>query len=84
MEATIRINTDELDSGFVENIKKMFPHHDLQITVQPMDETDFIMSKPAYAAELLERMKRVDAGEPLITISQTTSYESRFLRAKSF
>ena len=68
MEATIRINADELDNSFVEHIKKMFPHHELQISVQPMDETDYILSQPAFAAELRERIKSIESGEPLIQV----------------
>ncbi len=69
MEATIRISTDELTNDFLENIKRMFPHHAVEISVQPMDETDFITSRPAFAAELLERIQRVKDGEQLITIN---------------
>ena len=40
----------------IEGIKKMFPHTTVDITVQTADETEYILSNPAYAHELKERM----------------------------
>jgi len=34
METTIRINTDALNMDILEGIKKMFPHKQVEITVQ--------------------------------------------------
>jgi len=51
METTIRINTDQLTSDIIDGIKKMFPHRIVEITIQPADETEFILSNPAYARE---------------------------------
>lgn len=39
----------------IEGIKKLFPHKRVKITIaEKMDETDYILSKPELAAELLE------------------------------
>ncbi len=56
METTIRINTDQLTTDLLESIKKMFPHKDVEITIQPADETEYILSNPAYARELEDRI----------------------------
>ena len=56
METTIRINTDQLTVDVIEGIKKMFPHITVDITIQTADETEYILSNPAYARELEERM----------------------------
>ncbi len=56
METTIRINTDMLTIDIVDGIKKMFPHKTVEITIQPADDTEYIMSNPAYAHELQERI----------------------------
>jgi len=56
METTIRINTDQLTFDIIDGIKKMFPHKLVEITIQPADETDYILSNPAYANELRERI----------------------------
>ena len=57
METTIRINTDNLTVDVIEGIKKMFPHKTVEITVQPADETEYILDNPAYANELRERIE---------------------------
>lgn len=56
METTIRINTDQLTTDLLESIKKMFPHKLVEITIQSVDETDYILSNPAYTSELRERI----------------------------
>ena len=56
METTIRINTDMLTMDIMEGIKKMFPHKTIEITVPPADDTDYILSSPAYTKELQDRI----------------------------
>jgi hypothetical protein len=57
METTIRINTDLLNADVIDGIKKMFPHKTVDIIVQPADTTEYILSNPAYANELQERIE---------------------------
>jgi hypothetical protein len=40
MEATIKINTDELNLDILEGIKKMFPGKKVEITIQKEYEAD--------------------------------------------
>jgi len=61
METTIRINTDALTVDLLEGIKKMFPHKIVDIIIQPSDDTDYILSNPAYARELEDRIKEYEA-----------------------
>ena len=56
METTIRINTDLLNVDIIEGIKKMFPHKMVDIIIQSADDTDYILSNPAFAQELQERI----------------------------
>jgi hypothetical protein len=56
METTIKINTDLLTPDFIEGIKKLFPHKTVEITIQPADETEYILSNPVYAQVLQERI----------------------------
>ena len=79
METRIRINTDELNMDILEGIQKMFPHKEVEITVQQEywseeeideandknveDATQFILNRPAYAAELLRRIKSIENNE---------------------
>ncbi|RYX87029.1 hypothetical protein EON73_02260 [bacterium] len=70
METTIRINTDQLTTDLLESIKKMFPHKLVEITIQPADETDYILSNPAYAQEIRDRLEEYKLKRETITLKQ--------------
>jgi hypothetical protein len=76
METTIRINTDMLNMEILEGIQKMFPHKKVEITIQETydefaedggvyiegdeDATQFILNRPAFAAELRRRIDSIE------------------------
>lgn len=84
METTIKINTDLLNTDIIEGIKKLFPHKNVQITIEEEyaedeeddagsedeeDATQFILNRPAFAAELLRRIESYENNkEELITV----------------
>jgi hypothetical protein len=68
METIIRINTDSLDADFVEGIKKLFPHKTVEITIQSADDTEYILSNPAYANELKERIENYEKKKEVIRL----------------
>jgi hypothetical protein len=68
MEATFKINTDFLSIDLIDNIKKMFPHKEVEITVHPSDTTEFIKSNPAYEQELLQRINDYKAKQEGISL----------------
>lgn len=68
MVTTIKINTDLISLEFIEGIKKLFPHKTVEITIQSADETDYILSNPAYARELQERIEKYETGKEVISI----------------
>ena len=68
METTIRINTDNLSIDIIDSIKKMFPHKTVEITIQQADETEYILSDPEYAQDLMERIKEYEAKKKTISI----------------
>lgn len=68
METTIRINTDLLTADFVDGIKKLFPHKTVDIIIQSADDTEYILSNPAYARELEERIASYSAKKEVISI----------------
>jgi hypothetical protein len=70
METTIRIHTDQLSNDLIEAIKKMFPHKTVEITIQPADDTDYILSNPAYANELHERIEEYKTKQKGITLRE--------------
>lgn len=68
METTIRINTDLLNADIVEGIKKMFPHKIVDIIIQLAEDTDYILSNPAYANELQERIAEYHSKKQSISL----------------
>jgi hypothetical protein len=55
METTIKINTDSLTQEFIEDIQKLFPHQKVEITIQPADETEYVLKNPSSAKVLEDR-----------------------------
>ncbi len=68
MRTTIRIHTDNLNADIIEGIKKMFPHKTVEITIHAADETEYILSNPAYAQELMERIEEYNQKQKTITV----------------
>jgi len=68
METTIRINTDMLTNDIMEGIKRMFPHTTVDITIQPSNDTEYILSNPAYARELESRIAEYESKKETIII----------------
>jgi len=68
METTIRINTDLLNTDFIDGIKKLFPHKTVDIIIQVADDTEYILSNPAYAHELQERIETYEKKKEVINI----------------
>jgi len=68
METTIRINTDAITPELIEGIKKLFPHKTVEINIQPADETEFILSNPAYTQVLEERISEYETKKKVLTI----------------
>jgi hypothetical protein len=55
METTYRLDTSELDSGFINSLKSAYPDQKIVITVREQDATEYLLSTPANR----ERMERV-------------------------
>ena len=66
METTIRINTDSITPEFIEGIKKLFPHKTVEITIQSADETDYILSNPAFTQVLQDRIAEYESKKQVI------------------
>jgi hypothetical protein len=69
METTIKINTDSLTPEFIEGIKRLFPHKTVEITIQPADETEYILSNPAFAEALQERIVSYERKKEVIRLN---------------
>ncbi len=57
-----------LTVDIMDGIKKMFPHKTVDITIQPSDDTDYILSNPGYANELRKRIAEYEAKKEVISI----------------
>jgi len=68
METTIKINTDLLGDDFIEGVKKLFPHKTVNIIIQSADDTEYILSNPAYAAEVNERIADYEKKKQVINL----------------
>jgi len=68
METIIRINTDAITPDLIEGIKKLFPHKTVEISIQPADVTDYILSNPAYTQVLQERIEKYEAQKEVIPV----------------
>ncbi|MCW0485046.1 hypothetical protein [Gaoshiqia sediminis] len=68
METTIKINTDSLTPEFIEGIKKLFPHKTVEITIQPADETEYILSNPAFSQVLQDRIAEYETKKQVISL----------------
>jgi PHD/YefM family antitoxin component YafN of YafNO toxin-antitoxin module len=71
METTIKINTDSITPEFIEGIKKLFPQKTVEITIQPADETDYILSNPVFTQVLQDRIAAYVAKNELITVKMS-------------
>ncbi len=66
MSSTININTDDLTPDFIDRIKKLFPHKEVEILIYEQDDTDYLMSTEANKKHLLDAVKRIENKEGLI------------------
>ncbi len=68
MATSIKINTDSLTVDPINGIKAMLPHKTVEITNQPAEATDYILSNPDYAHEIQERVERHEKGKKTISV----------------
>lgn len=84
METTIKINTDSITPEFIEGIKRLFPHKTVEFTIQPADETDYILSNPVFTQVLQDRIAAYEAKNELITVKMSeTEYKAYQLYLES-
>jgi hypothetical protein len=68
METTFKINTDSITPEFIEGIKKLFPHKTVEITIQPADETEYILSNPVFSQVLQDRIAEYEVKKLVISL----------------
>jgi hypothetical protein len=72
--ATFRLSSDELDPSFIEKIKSLFAHREVEIIVRDpeLDETDYLLSDPQTRERLLESVTNIREGKNLVEVNPKT------------
>ncbi len=68
MEMTLRINSEQLNIEILDNIKRMFQEKEIEITVNEIDETEYLFRSPANKKHLLKAIEDVEQGKNLILV----------------
>jgi len=67
METIFKLNAAELDSKFIETIKKLFKDSEIEISIKPIqDETEYLLSNPSNKKHLLDAIKDVKKNKNII------------------
>ncbi len=71
--ATFRLLSDELDPSFLEKIKSLFAHREVEIIVREpeMDETEYLLANPNTRERLLESVANIREGKNLIELNRS-------------
>jgi hypothetical protein len=70
MFATYQISSDELNLDFLEVIKETFKGKMIEISIMDYDETDYLLRSSKNKEILLRRIKDVNDGKNLTTLSK--------------
>ncbi len=65
---TLRINAEQLDTELLQNIKTMFKDKEIEITVNEIDETEYLFRSPENKKRLLKAIEDVEQGKNLISV----------------
>ncbi len=68
MYATFTLSKDELNIGFINQIKNLIETDQMIISVESHDETEYLSRSQRNHKMLIERMKYVDEGKDLIEV----------------
>lgn len=68
MQTVYRLNASELDNHFLESLKTLFANKEIEIIINELDETTYLLSNEANRKRLLEAVETVKYNENLIEI----------------
>ena len=69
MQAIYRLKASELNEQFIESLKLTFGEEEIEITVSPIDETDYLLRSPANKQRLLNAIENVKQGKNLVEVN---------------
>ncbi|MBI5214856.1 MAG: hypothetical protein HY960_03820 [Ignavibacteriae bacterium] len=68
MEMTLRMNAGQLNSELLEKIQDMFRDKEIEITVNEIDETEYLFRFSENKRRLLNAIENVELGKNLIHV----------------
>lgn len=84
MNTIFQINSDELDSRFIESIKALFKNKKLIISVsEDIDETAYLIQSKNNAKRLFESLEEVKQNKNLISVNSIEELEILVKNAKN-
>jgi antitoxin YefM len=66
MNTVYRLNANELDEKFVKSLRALFKDKEIEIIVNEVDETAYLLQSKANKERLLKAVENVEKGENLI------------------
>ncbi len=71
MVAIYKINANELDTSFLENLKASFKNKEIEIAVYETDETEYLLRSPANREQLLKAIEDVENNRNIVVPDQS-------------
>lgn len=69
MYTTFRIKKKDLNIRFLDTLKSLFKADELEISVSPADETDYLLKSEANKKRLLKSVKNIRSGKNLVEMN---------------
>ena len=68
MNTIYRLNASELDEKFIQSLKALFKDKDIEIIVNEVDETAYLLRSEANKDRLLKAVENIEKGENLVEV----------------
>ncbi|MCT7966212.1 hypothetical protein NG799_07685 [Laspinema sp. D1] len=69
MTAIYRLNANEIDAQFLDDIKAKFSDKQIEIVVSELDETEYLLSSKTNKEKLMTAIEDVNKGQNLIEVN---------------
>ncbi|MCT7982187.1 hypothetical protein NG796_02655 [Laspinema sp. A4] len=69
MTAIYRLNANEIDAQFLDDIKAKFSDKQIEIIVSELDETEYLLSSKINKEKLMAAIEDVNNGQNLIEVN---------------
>ncbi len=69
MKNTYRLNANELNASFLDRLKAEYGNRAIEITITPLDETEYLLANPANRTRLLDAIDNIQNPNHRVTLS---------------